>query len=92
MPQTTPIISGGTLLEEKTRAAKQQYHIVMEDIVSSTRAVTRISPGDFYPGPYPGRVVSCSTPLILPIEAIFRDLPGDALCRFEPKLFYMEPF
>jgi hypothetical protein len=51
-----------------------------------------MSPGDFYPGPYPGRVVSCSTPLILPIEAIFRDLPGDALCRFEPKLFYMEPF
>jgi hypothetical protein len=25
-------------LKEKTRAAKQQYHIVMEDIVSSTRA------------------------------------------------------
>jgi ribulose-bisphosphate carboxylase large chain len=30
-----------SLLEEKARAAKQHYHIVMEDVVSSTRAATR---------------------------------------------------
>jgi hypothetical protein len=79
------MLASERFLKEKTRAAKKQYHIVMEDIVSSTRAVTRIFPGDVYPGSYPGRVVSCSAPLILPIEATFRDLPGDALCSFEPE-------
>eukprot|EP00446_Apocalathium_sp_SHHI-4_P011084 CAMPEP_0177211602 /NCGR_PEP_ID=MMETSP0367-20130122/32181_1 /TAXON_ID=447022 ORGANISM="Scrippsiella hangoei-like, Strain SHHI-4" /NCGR_SAMPLE_ID=MMETSP0367 /ASSEMBLY_ACC=CAM_ASM_000362 /LENGTH=1009 /DNA_ID=CAMNT_0018660801 /DNA_START=1 /DNA_END=3027 /DNA_ORIENTATION=- len=51
------VLASPRFLKEKTRPAKEQYQIMMEDIVSKGRAVVRIVHGSVYPGPYPGGFV-----------------------------------
>lgn len=51
------LLASQKFLKEKSREAKEQYQIMMEDVVTSGRAVTRIVPGSAYPGPYPGGFV-----------------------------------
>jgi len=51
------ILASSRFLKSKTKPAKEQYQILMEDVVASRRSVVRIVPGSVYPGPYPGGFV-----------------------------------
>jgi len=44
------VLGSPSFLKDKTMAAKEQYQIVMEDIVSKGRPVVKIVSGDVYPG------------------------------------------
>jgi len=43
-------------LKSKSSAAKEQYQIIVEDVVAAWRSVVRILHGSVYPGPYTGGV------------------------------------
>jgi len=51
------VLASAKFLKEKTRTAKEQYQVLMEDVVASRHGVVRIVPGSVYPGPYPGGFV-----------------------------------
>eukprot|EP00931_Biecheleriopsis_adriatica_P003747 TRINITY_DN105516_c0_g1_i1.p1 TRINITY_DN105516_c0_g1~~TRINITY_DN105516_c0_g1_i1.p1 ORF type:complete len:1172 (-),score=218.17 TRINITY_DN105516_c0_g1_i1:95-3181(-) len=87
------ILASTRFLKSKTNIAKEQYQIVMEDVVASRRSVVRIVPGAVYPGPYPGGFVL----LFGTAETIDRNylLELWQAMRFVglmPRRFYMETF
>ncbi|CAJ1429371.1 unnamed protein product, partial [Effrenium voratum] len=55
------ILASPSFLKGKTREAKEQYQIVMEDVVASRRSVVHIIPGEAYPGNFSGFVLLFAT-------------------------------
>jgi len=51
------VLASSRFLKTKTKSSKEQYQIVMEDVVACRRSVVRIVPGSIYPGPHPGGFV-----------------------------------
>lgn len=80
-------------LKEKTEPAKQQYQLVINEVVASRRSVIRMVPGSVYPGPYPGGVVLLFGTAETAGRHYFRAIcQALRLCHLSPKRFYMESF
>ncbi|CAJ1424281.1 unnamed protein product [Effrenium voratum] len=87
------VLASSRFLKTKTREAKEQYQIVMEDVVASRRSAVRVVPGHLYPGPCPyGFVV-----LFASAETVGRHYLKELwqAMRFVglvPRRFYLENF
>lgn len=55
------VLASSAFLKGKTKEAKEQYQIVMEDVVASRRSMVNIIPGEAYPGNFSGFVVLFAT-------------------------------
>eukprot|EP00913_Durusdinium_trenchii_P002489 g2301.t1 len=55
------VLASSAFLKGKTKEAREQYQIVMEDVVASRRSVVNIIPGEAYPGNFSGFVVLFAT-------------------------------
>jgi len=87
------VLASAKFLKEKTQVAKEQYQIIMEDVVATGRGVVRIVPGSVYPGPYPGGYVLLFGTAEAGGSCFFREMC--AAMRLEglsPKRFYLETF
>jgi len=87
------VLASAKFLKEKTMAAKEQYQIIMEDVVAMQRGVARIVPGSAYPGPYPGGFVLLFGTAEAAGGCFFPEMCS--AMRFEglsPRRFYLETF
>eukprot|EP00930_Biecheleria_cincta_P019369 TRINITY_DN147_c0_g1_i4.p1 TRINITY_DN147_c0_g1~~TRINITY_DN147_c0_g1_i4.p1 ORF type:complete len:1150 (-),score=209.95 TRINITY_DN147_c0_g1_i4:133-3582(-) len=89
------VLASSHFLKTKSREAKEQYQIIMEDVVSSRRSVVNIVPGAVYPGPCPGGfVVLFALPAMQMGGRLYLSDIWHAV-RFEglmPRRFYFENF
>eukprot|EP00928_Gymnodinium_smaydae_P093717 TRINITY_DN7801_c0_g2_i1.p1 TRINITY_DN7801_c0_g2~~TRINITY_DN7801_c0_g2_i1.p1 ORF type:complete len:1171 (-),score=228.98 TRINITY_DN7801_c0_g2_i1:404-3916(-) len=87
------VLASAKFLKEKSSIAKEQYQIVMEDVVSRRRGVCRIVPGSAYPGPHPGGFV-----ILFGIDEAHGKLFFPEVCQalrfvgLSPRRFYLETF
>ncbi|CAK0831951.1 unnamed protein product [Prorocentrum cordatum] len=51
------VLASTRFLRRKTKIAKAQYQLLMDDVVASRRSMVRVVEGSVYPGPYPGGFV-----------------------------------
>mmetsp|Transcript_22421 Transcript_22421/g.40433 ORF Transcript_22421/g.40433 Transcript_22421/m.40433 type:complete len:1145 (-) Transcript_22421:63-3497(-) len=87
------VLASARFLKSKTREAKEQYQIIMEDVVASRRSIVRIVPGHLYPGPHPGGFVV----LFASAETTGRHFMAEVWqamrhVGLSPRRFYMESF
>jgi len=87
------VLASSRFLKEKSRPAKEQYQIVMEDVISSGRAVVRIVSGDMYPGPHKGGFVLLFGVYISSGRTYLTEvLHALRFLGISPRRFYLESF
>mmetsp|Transcript_18850 Transcript_18850/g.37003 ORF Transcript_18850/g.37003 Transcript_18850/m.37003 type:complete len:1169 (-) Transcript_18850:196-3702(-) len=87
------VLASSKFLKEKTVQAKEQYQIIVEDVMARKRAQVRVVPGSVYPGPYPGGFVVLVASYEVGGSLFFPELQ-QALRhnRLIPRRCYMENF
>ncbi|CAK9021826.1 Glutamate dehydrogenase 2 (NAD-specific glutamate dehydrogenase) (NAD-GDH), partial [Durusdinium trenchii] len=87
------VLASSRFLKTKTREAKEQYQIVMEDVVASRRSAVRIVPGHLYPGPCPfGYVVLFATAETVGRHYLPEIWQAMRFVGLLPRRFYFENF
>lgn len=87
------VLASSRFLMTKTREAKEQYQIVMEDVVATRRSVVRVVPGHMYPGPCPyGFVVLFSTAETVGRHFLKEIWQAMRFVGLIPRRFYLESF
>mmetsp|Transcript_110286 Transcript_110286/g.235549 ORF Transcript_110286/g.235549 Transcript_110286/m.235549 type:complete len:1061 (+) Transcript_110286:91-3273(+) len=87
------VLASTRFRKEKTQQAKAQYHHVMQKIVASRRAVTRVVPGNVYPGPHPGGFVLLFGTSNTAGRHYFPEVCHAMRCvNLSPRRFYLETF
>ncbi|CAE8609699.1 unnamed protein product [Polarella glacialis] len=87
------ILASARFLKTKSSVAKEQYQVVMEDVVACRQSVVRIVPGSVYPGPHPGGFVL----IFATAETVGRHYLRE-ICQamrfvgLVPRRFYLENF
>eukprot|EP00933_Yihiella_yeosuensis_P039062 TRINITY_DN3299_c0_g1_i1.p1 TRINITY_DN3299_c0_g1~~TRINITY_DN3299_c0_g1_i1.p1 ORF type:complete len:1181 (-),score=232.29 TRINITY_DN3299_c0_g1_i1:436-3978(-) len=87
------VLASARFLHSKTTSAKENYQILMEDVVASRRSVVRIVPGSAYPGPSTsGFVVLFGTAETVGRNYLFEISQAMGFVGLVPRRFYMENF
>lgn len=87
------VLASSRFLKEKTRVAKEQYQVVMEDLVATNRPTIRLVPGSVYPGPYPGGYVLLFGTADTAGRHYFPEVCQSLrFLGYGPKRFYLETF
>jgi len=87
------VLASCQFLKSKSSAAKEQYQIIMEDVVAARRSVVRIVHGSVYPGPYPGGFVLLFGIAETVDHRYFREIcQAMRFVGLTPRRFYLETF